>query len=339
MPDGTALRHYLEMLGQPVGGPLEIELFSAGRSNLTYAVMDGTSHWIVRRPPLGDLLPSAHDMLRECAVMRALEHTAVPVPVAIDFCENPDVIGVPFLLMEFVKGRVIHGSEDAQALGWAAARRCSAALVDALVDLHSLEPSQLGLDGLGQGDGYLARQVRRWQQQWSHSMSDSSPSLDRLARLLEKNLPEQSRTALVHGDYRLGNVILGHEDPGRIAAIIDWEMATLGDPLADVGLLLAYWDPASEHVTAGGHPIAANIGFLDPEELVERYSQRSGVNAGALGFYKAFGYYKLAVIAQTIHARYLRGEAVGDGLESVGHAVGPLIEAGIRAATDAGLRS
>jgi aminoglycoside phosphotransferase (APT) family kinase protein len=333
--DTAALTRYLGRSGFPLGGALSAELITTGRSNLTYRVTDERSQWILRRPPLGHVLATAHDMRREHVVLSALAGTAVPVPRALHFCPGPDIIGAPFLIMEYVAGPVLSGPGPAGALSGRQARDCSAALADALTDLHQLRPADVGLAGLGKGEGFMSRQLRRWRQQWQDSAPGPDQGLERLADLLAARLPARSRTAVVHGDYRLGNVILDAADPGRIGAIIDWEMATLGDPLADLGLLLAYWDPASRLVTAGGYLIDANPGFLTAGQLASRYLERSGGDAGDLPFYRAFGFFKLAVIAQTIVARHRQGTAVGERLSEVAEAVSELIAAGLRVAADA----
>jgi aminoglycoside phosphotransferase (APT) family kinase protein len=343
--DLDALQRRLAQAGFPLTGPLSSELITTGRSNLTYAITDRRSRWILRRPPLGHVLATAHDMQRELVVLSALEATAVPVPSPLHFCETPEVIGAPFLIMEYIAGPVLSSAAEAAALSRQQALDCSRALVDALVTLHRLRPADVGLESLGRGEGFLKRQILRWRRQWRDSTAATaaaSPALERLADLLAAHQPAVSRTTVVHGDYRLGNVILDPGDPGQIAAIIDWEMATLGDPLADLGLLLAYWDPASSMVTAGGYLADANPGFLTAAQLTARYAEGSGADLGDLAFYRVFGFFKLAVIAQTIVARHLKGAAVGEGLPEVAGAVDALIEAGLRAAaafgSDPGLR-
>jgi aminoglycoside phosphotransferase (APT) family kinase protein len=275
-------------------------------------------------------------MRREFVVLRALEPTGVPTPRAVHLCEDADVIGAPFMLMEFLDGPVIADAATARSLTTAQARLASETLIDVLAELHALDPARIGLATFGRPEGYLARQIRRWRSQWASSTDAPSPELDELAAILEANVPARSRAALVHGDYRLGNVILAPGDAGRIAGVIDWEMSTLGDPLTDIGLLLAYWSPASDGVTAGGHPIIANPGFLDPDALVERYARHFAIDPGELSFYRVFGLFKLAVIGQTIVARHLLGKAVGDGLPAVAVAVERLIAAGRLAAAEIG---
>lgn len=333
------LRSYLYQAGLPLAGPLRAELITTGRSNLTYLISDEQSQWILRRPPIGHILATAHDMGREFTVLSALVETAVPVPRPWHFCDNPAVLGVPFLVMDYVPGLVLSDGQAATMLSAGQAHDCSAALVDTLVVLHQLKPDEVGLAQLGRGKGFMHRQVRRWRRQWEKSTVEHRADLDRLADLLTANIPGDSRVSVVHGDYRLGNVILDAMDPGRIAAVIDWEMATLGDPLADLGLLLAYWHRASALVTAGGYLVGANPGFLNAEELARRYLHSAGADPARLPFYRAFGFFKLAVIAQTIVARHRLGTAVGEDLDQVPRAVDSLIAAGLATADDAGLRS
>jgi aminoglycoside phosphotransferase (APT) family kinase protein len=336
--DTRALQEHLEGAGQAFAGPLEASLITSGRSNLTFAVTDGSERWIVRRPPLGHVLPTAHDVGREHTVMAALATTDVPVPEPVHLCHDATVIGAPFLVMEYIDGLVIHDARDAEALTPEDAGLCTESLIETLARLHRIDPHEVGLDRLGRPSGYISRQLRRWRSQWTQSTTETSLEFEELADLLEANVPASSKTAIVHGDYRLGNVILHVDDPGSIAAVIDWEMATLGDPLADVGLLLAYWHPASMHVTAGGHAMTANAGFPDSDRLLRRYAERSGAKVDDLAFHRVFGFFKLAVIAQTIFARHLQGAAVGSDLASVGGAVESLLDAARSSAAEAGLR-
>ncbi|MFE6174540.1 phosphotransferase family protein [Streptomyces sp. NPDC056464] len=253
--DLPALQRFFAHEVPGYGGSLEVRPLFGGRSNLTYRVTDGTHAWVLRRPPLGTLTPTAHDMDREYRVMAALAATEVPVPRTVVSCSDASVVGAPFSVVSFVDGDVLRDS--AQAVKWSAvdARRCSEALVDQLAALHALDPQEIGLAEFGRPAGYLARQVRRWRSQWDRVATRELPELDALHGKLEGALPrvrdDGAAPALLHGDYRLDNVILGAGDPGRIAAIVDWEMAALGDPLADLGLLLVYWDPASEPVLGG----------------------------------------------------------------------------------------
>jgi aminoglycoside phosphotransferase (APT) family kinase protein len=268
-------------------------------------------------------------MHREYRVVAALGGTGVPVARAVLSCTDPEVIGAPFCVVDFVEGTVLRDGDEAAALPPEEARRSAEALVDALVALHSVDVADVGLGDFGRPDGYLERQVRRWRGQWDKVATRVLPDVDELHRRLVRALPASGAPAIVHGDYRLDNTILAPGDPGRIAAIVDWEMATLGDPLADLGMLLTYWDPVCEPVLGARHVPTANPGFPSGRELAERYAARSGRDLTALAFHRALGRFKLAVIAEGIHARYLAGQTVGTGFERVGSAVPALLHSGL----------
>jgi aminoglycoside phosphotransferase (APT) family kinase protein len=313
--------------GAPVG-PLRAELLAGGRSNLTYLITDGSSRWVLRRPPLGGLTPSAHDMAREYRVVKALYgHVPVPRPVAL--CQDPDVLGVPFAITGYVEGLTLRTREDLAPYPPSRLRECGLRLIDALAALHAVPYQEVGLGDFGRWEGYLGRQVRRWMDQWRRVATRELPDLELLHRRLTDDLPPESGGSVVHGDFRVDNVLLDRADLGTVRAIVDWEMATLGDPLTDLGLTLVYRDPAFSPVIAGG---AASTSALFPaqEELAERYARTSGRDLGRLAFYVALGYYKSAVIAEGIHNRYLRGMTVGDGFAGIGQTVPPLVAAGLR---------
>ncbi|MET9381358.1 phosphotransferase family protein [Streptomyces sp. NPDC002928] len=327
--DVPALQRYFERHVPECAGSLRVEPMHGGRSNLTYEVTDGTHRWVLRRPPLGVLTPTAHDMDREYRVVAALGGTGVPVARAVLSCTDAEVIGAPFCVVDFVEGAVLRDGDEAAALSPADARRAAEALVDALVALHSVEASDVGLGDFGRPDGYLERQVRRWRGQWDKVATRALPELGELHDRLARALPASGAPTIVHGDYRLDNTLLAPGDFGRIAAIVDWEMATLGDPLADLGMLLMYWDPTCEPVLGARHVPTANPGFPSGRELAERYAAKSGRDIEALAYYQALGCFKLAVIAEGIHARYLAGKTVGTGFESVGSAVPALLRSGL----------
>ncbi|MER5177336.1 phosphotransferase family protein [Streptomyces sp. NPDC002896] len=327
--DVPALQDYFERNVPACAGPLTVRLMHGGRSNLTYEVTDGTHRWVLRRPPLGVLTPTAHDMDREYRVVASLGDTGVPVARAVLSCTDPEVIGAPFCVVDFVEGPVLRDGDEAVALAPGDARRAAEALVDALVALHAVDASDVGLGDFGHPDGYLERQVRRWRGQWDRVATRALPDLDELHGRLARALPASGAPAIVHGDYRLDNTILAPGDLGRIAAIVDWEMATLGDPLADLGMLLMYWDPACEPVLGARHVPTANPGFPSGRELAERYAEKSGRDIEAVDYYQALGCFKLAVIAEGIHARYLAGQTVGAGFERVGSAVPALLRSGL----------
>ncbi|MGH2634229.1 MAG: phosphotransferase family protein, partial [Tepidiformaceae bacterium] len=222
--------------------PLAISLISGGRSNLTYKVSSSAHDWVLRRPPLGHVLPTAHDMAREYKVIAGLSPTDVPVPKAVAICEDSSVNGAPFYVMEYVEGVII--AEDLPT-GYAGAdadrQALSIGLVETLVKLHAVDYNAVGLGDFGRPEGYLERQVRRWHEQWERSVTRPLPAIDELIRRLRNSIPESPTPTIVHGDYRLGNMMMDPEKPGRVVAILDWEMATLGDPLSDLGYTLMYW--------------------------------------------------------------------------------------------------
>ncbi|MGN9795225.1 phosphotransferase family protein [Streptomyces sp. NPDC054847] len=309
-----------------VGGPLSARLIQGGRSNLTYAVTDGTNRWVVRRPPLGHVLATAHDMKREHRVISALAPTAVPVPQPVLLCEDESVIGSPFYVMEFVDGTPYRTAEQLAPLGAERTRDAVLALVDTLVELHAVDPAAVGLGDFGRPEGFLDRQLRRWGKQLAASRGRDLAGIDELHAALGRALPDSPAATVVHGDYRLDNVLIGDDD--RIKAVLDWEMSTLGDPLTDLGLLVMYSkrlelpdSPVSTTAGAAGHP--------SPAELIERYAERSGRDTSAISWYEAFAWFKLAVILEGIHYRYTLGQTVGAGFDRIGDLVPLFIEHGL----------
>ncbi len=302
-------------------GSLTFELIGDGRSNLTYLARCGDASWVLRRPPLGHVLPTAHDMSREFRVLRALAETSVPVPRPFVLCEDEAVNGAPFYVMEYTPGVIVADRlPDGFAEKPEERRRISLALIDTLVELHAVDYDAVGLSDFGRPAGYLERQIRRWSEQWERSKTREMPAIDELVRRLRAALPEGGDATIVHGDYRLGNMALDPDDPGRVVAIFDWEMATLGDPLADLGYTLMYCGEASDppEVLAQSPILAvmAQPGFLSRSELVEAYARRSGRDVSAIDFYRVLALYKSAVISEGIHARFLQGKTVGEGFET-----------------------
>jgi aminoglycoside phosphotransferase (APT) family kinase protein len=314
-------------------GPLSAEVIAGGKSNLTYVVRvaDGRS-WVLRRPPLGHVLATAHDMVREYRVMTAVGPTAVPVPATHFLCADAEVLGAPFYVMENVAGTVYRSNAETSTLTPARAVAISDALIDVLADLHDVDPSAVGLADFGRPEGFLERQLRRWTKQLDSSRSRDLPGIDELFATLASDIPRSGPPAIVHGDYRLDNVIVGADD--RVAAVLDWEMATLGDPLTDLGLFIVYWDgmvniPSRSLTTA----VSPNLGFPTGSALMQRYAHRRSVDLSRLSWYVAFGYVKLAVIAEGIYYRYQAGQTVGAGFETMGDIVKPLVELGHGALT------
>jgi aminoglycoside phosphotransferase (APT) family kinase protein len=310
-------------------GELDGEVIAGGKSNLTYRITDGNTTWALRRPPLAHVLPTAHDMVREYRVISALAGTSVPVADAVALCGDPDVLGAPFYLMGFVDGVVLDRPAVLRDLDPAAAQHACELLMDTLVDLHEVEPASVGLADFGRPEGFLARQVRRWHQQWQ--ASETRP-LDELARTLDRlnaTMPDQSAPAIVHGDYRLTNVMFAR-DIGRIAAVVDWEMATVGDPLTDLGLIVVYQELAQQGDTIMPQMLPER-GFLTALQMIARYATRSPRDLSRLNWYVGFGFFKLAVIAEGIHHRYLAGKTVGEGFDHFGAAVPMLLGAALQA--------
>ncbi|MEU3960792.1 phosphotransferase family protein [Streptomyces buecherae] len=309
-----------------VDGPLRARLIEGGRSNLTYAVTDGATRWVLRRPPLGHVLATAHDMGREYRVISALHPTRVPVPEPLALCADESVTGSPFYVMEHVDGVPYRSAEQLAELGPRATRELLFDLVDTLVELHAVDPAAVGLADFGRPDGYLERQLRRWSKQLAHSTSRELAGVEELLSGLTRALPTSPAPTVLHGDYRLDNVLVGADR--AIAAVLDWEMSTLGDPLSDLGLLAMYTElpevpnsPLSTVRGAPGHPSGA--------ELIDRYAARSGRDVGRVAWYVAFAFFKLAVIAEGIHYRYTLGQTVGAGFDRVGALVPLLVDRGL----------
>jgi aminoglycoside phosphotransferase (APT) family kinase protein len=310
-----------------VAGELRGEVIAGGRSNLTYDVTDGHSSWVVRRPPLGHVLATAHDMSREHRVISALEPTDVPVPRTYVLCEDPDVLGAPFYVMEKVGGTPYRRAAQLEAIGAERTGDICLRMVDILGTLHEVDPEKVGLGDFGRPEGFLDRQVRRWKKQLDSSRSRDLPGMDDLHARLEANVPEQQGPAIVHGDYRLDNLLV--DDSDRVTAVLDWEMATVGDPLTDVALLVVYRGVAEQDKAGAVADAPSAPGFLSTDEIVTRYAERSGRDLSAMGFYLALAYFKLAVVLEGIHFRYTQGKTVGAGFEDVGRMVGPLVSAGL----------
>jgi aminoglycoside phosphotransferase (APT) family kinase protein len=338
--DPQRLRGYLaDRRPDLADAPLVAALIAGGRSNLTYLVTAGDRRYVLRRPPLGHVLATAHDMTREYRVISALHGTAVPVPEPYLLCDDPEVLGAPFYLMRYMPGEIYRDRARTDALGEDGRRRLAEAMVDTLAALHGVDPRSVGLGDFGHPDGFLARQVRRWAGQLDRSRSRDLPGIDDLRERLAGSVPAGSgRAAIVHGDYRLDNLLVEAGDgPPRISAVLDWEMATLGEPLTDLGLLLTYWDAVGDPGVAGaGNPVAdglgAAAGFPSGRDLVARYAATAGLtDLPDLRWYTALGCFKLAVICEGIHYRYTLGQTVGAGFDRMGDLVLPLVRHGLAA--------
>ncbi|MEY9211260.1 phosphotransferase family protein [Thermobifida halotolerans] len=330
-PPGLDLRrlraHLDEVRPGLVTGPLSGELIEGGRSNLTYSVTDGVGRWVVRRPPLGHVLPTAHDMAREHRVISALAGTDVPVPGTITLCEDTSVIGARFYVMDFMPGVPLRRAEQLTAVGSERTRGIALRLMDTLAALHSVDPAAVGLADFGRPEGFLERQVRRWGKQLDASRSRDLPGIDELRSRLAGSVPASGPAAIVHGDYRLDNALVDADD--RITAVLDWEMSTLGDPLTDLGLMLVYF---SDEIlaTPGPSDVHRAPGFPTGEELVARYAERSGRDVSRLDWYTGLAFFKLAVILEGIHYRYTQGKTVGSNFEYIGEVVPVLVEGGLK---------
>ena len=284
--------------------PLQFSLIAGGHSNLTYRFVDQAgAAYVLRRPPLGNVLESAHDMGREHRIIAALQDSEVPVAPALGLCSDPAVNGAPFYVMGYVEGTVLHDSEVAQSVAAPDRQRLGLQVVEVLARLHGIDPDQVGLGDLGRKEAYLARQLKRWNRQWEASKTHEIPEMEETSRILADTMPEQVGAAIVHGDYRLGNMIVGD---GAILAVLDWELCTLGDPLADVGYVLNSWVQPGEGVAEITPPTAIG-GFPSRESLCELYERRTGRSLSAINYYRAFSHWRLAAIGQGVYKRYLVG--------------------------------
>jgi aminoglycoside phosphotransferase (APT) family kinase protein len=321
--------HLAEHRPDLLAGPLRATLIAGGRSNLTYVVEAGDTEFVLRRPPLGHVLATAHDMVREHTVISALRGTDVPVPETYLLCTDDSVLGAPFYLMEKVTGEVLRTRRQTDPLPGRVRQEIAHAMIDTLAALHRVDPYAVGLGSFGKPEGFLARQVRRWAGQLEKSRSRDLPGADELRDRLAATVPVSPTPAIVHGDYRLDNMLV---DPAarRVNAVLDWEMATLGDPLTDLGLFVTYWEVLGD--IGEGNPIATAIGpaagFPSATELLDRYERTSPVDLSALPWYTALACYKLAVVLEGIHYRFIHGQTVGAGFDQIGAIVVPLIETG-----------
>jgi aminoglycoside phosphotransferase (APT) family kinase protein len=326
--DLTALRPWLAAAAPSLlDGPLVGELIAGGKSNLTYRVTDGARSVVVRRPPLGHVLATAHDMGREYRVITALQDTAVPVPETYAWCADESVIGAPFYVMSLVDGVPYRTEAELEALGENRTREIGERLVDTLADLHLVDAAAVGLGDFGRPEGFLGRQVRRWGQQLDASHSREVAGIAELRTGLADRIPADGPGTVVHGDYRLDNVLVTPDD--AIGAVVDWEMATLGDPLTDVALLLTYQRIAALGVGAGVSTAPRAVGFPSREDVVQRYASRTGRDLGHLGFHEALACFKLAVVLEGIHYRHVHGQTLGDGFAGIGAMVEPLVAMGL----------
>ncbi|HBU39637.1 MAG TPA: phosphotransferase family protein [Acidimicrobiaceae bacterium] len=284
--------------------PFRYELIAGGHSNLTFRVQDDNGNvYVLRRPPLGQVLATAHDMEREHRVVSAVGQTAVPVPATLGVCEDVEVNGAPFYVMAYVEGAVLHSDIEAALITPKDRMNLSREVVEVLAELHSVEPDEIALGDLAKREEYLSRQLRRWSRQWEQSKTRELDTMEEVQRLLEQHMPTQIGSTIVHGDYRLGNMLV---DSGSIRAVLDWELCTLGDPLADVGYLLNNWVDPDETPAGSSAPTLAG-GFATRDQLLKWYERASGRDISQVGYYRAFSYWRLAAIVEGVLNRYLQG--------------------------------
>lgn len=298
-----------EWLADNVAGaqaPFSFQLIAGGRSNLTFLVTDDNGfRYVLRRPPLGHVLATAHDMAREHRIISAVGQTNVPVPATLGLCTDESVNGAPFYVMNFVDGVVLDNAEKAELLDKSLRRSASFNLIDVLCELHDVDIDAVGLGNLAKREGYIERQIKRWSTQWENSKTRELPEIDEVVRLLSTKVPQQQDVSIAHGDFRFGNV-LTDVTTGRIAAVLDWELCTLGDPLADLGYIGVYWSDGPASALRANDPTPAG-GFTTYGELVERYATKTGRDVSGVDYYVAFSCWRLAVISEGVYARYLHG--------------------------------
>jgi aminoglycoside phosphotransferase (APT) family kinase protein len=310
--EADAVSAWLEDNVAGATGPFSFQVVAGGHSNLTYVVTAADGRRVVlRRPPLGHLLASAHDMGREHRIISALADTPVPVPAALGYCADPDVTGAPFYVMEYVDGHVLRDRAAVEAaLAPEARHRAAHSLIRTLAAIHAVDIDAVGLSDLARHEGYIARQLKRWYGQWQQSKTRELPAVDRAHDRLLARIPEQGPATIVHGDFRLDNTIVSSD--GEVAAVLDWEICTLGDAMADVGLLQVYWTGPGDDASAWtGSTATTAPGFPDRTELLATYAAVSGRDLTSIDFYVAFAYWKLACIVEGVYARYRAG-AKGD---------------------------
>ncbi|HEV1286604.1 MAG TPA: phosphotransferase family protein [Bryobacteraceae bacterium] len=310
--DAGALSAYLAGRIEGIEHGIVIEQFRGGHSNLTYLLRINGKELVLRRAPLGPVAPKAHDMVREARVLEAVHPHFRPAPEVYLICENAEIIGAPFFLMERRRGIVLRDQIPPMvAVHHGYARRISRAVVDCLVAMHSIDVEKTGLIALGKPDGFVARQVKGWSERWERARTEPSPAMDRVMAWLASTIPPSGRPTLVHNDFKLDNVMLDARSPDRIDAVLDWEMTAIGDPLCDLGLTLCYWSSAV--VPGTGHEaLTAGPGWYTRDDFVAHYQQKTGRDLSALRWHEVLGVFKLAVILQQIYFRYWKGQTADE---------------------------
>ena len=333
--DEARLAAYLAAELPDLSGPLVVEQFRGGHANLTYLLRIGTTELVLRRPPLGPVAPKAHDMAREFRALRALAPLYLPAPRPVLLCEDTSVIGAVFFLMERRRGIVIRHEWPAE-LGddRVLRRRIGEAVVDALADLHRVDVTRPEIAALGKPEGFVRRQVEGWYDRWQRARTRELPVMDELCRWLAERMPESRAVSVVHNDWKLDNAMLSADDPGRLVAVFDWDMTTLGDPLIDLGTFLSYWSEAGDAVPRGtGVNVSALPGFPTRAELAERYRDRTGHDLSSLAWYETFGLFKTAVVLEQIYVRFVRGQTQDERFKLLGGYVPLLADAAQRSAS------
>lgn len=340
VPEGIEtgpLGDWLETNVAGATGPFAYEKISGGRSNLTYSVTDaGGRRWALRRPPMGKLVGNAHDMGREHKVVSALASTDVPVAPIAGYCTDEGVIGAPFYLMDWVGGPILRSTAEASEFSEAERERIGLRVVETLVKIHAVDPDAVGLGDLGRKENYVARQIKRWTRQWDGGKTRDIPLVEEVGERLAMRIPEQGAATIVHGDYRLDNMILTPE--GEVAAVVDWELCTLGDPLADVGMLIVYWAKAEDQLIPLIDPATKLSGFQSREEVRDLYSELSGRDLSAIDFYIALANWKMAIILEGVYARFTAGQygEPDEAVEEFGRVVRQLAEAAAESVSNLG---
>jgi aminoglycoside phosphotransferase (APT) family kinase protein len=341
--DVSSLEAYLRGKLPGASGPLTVEQFPGGHSNLTYCLRMGGREYVLRRPPVGPVAPTAHDMRREYRVLKDLQGHFPPAPEPYALCEDPSVIGVPFYVMERRHGIVIRREipEELKAMGepMDVGRTISTAMVDTLVALHGVDYLKAGLGDLGKPAGFVERQVKGWAGRWHRAKTREVPEIDRLASFLAERIPPSPPPTLLHNDYKLDNVMLHPRDPSRIIAVLDWEMCTVGDPLIDVGLMLAYWPRPDDSIARqlSISSFTTHPGFFTRQEMLDRYAEKTGRDVRSIGFYETFALYKLTVVLEQIYCRYVRGQTQDERFATLETAVPTLARAAVEVAEHSGL--
>lgn len=328
--DVAALERFLRGQGVEVRGELRVELISGGRSNLTFTACDDVSRWVVRRPPVAGLTPSAHDMAREYTVTAALQQSAVPVAKTIAFDAEGTALGAPMTVVEFVDGTVIRDQDDLAALGDEQVSAAVTELVRVLAELHAVDPAAVGLEKFGRPAGFLTRQVNLWAAQWERVKTRELSDVAALHAALVEAVPAESAASIVHGDYRIDNTILDATDPGRVRAVVDWELSTLGDPLTDAALMCVYRTPVFDLVL-GSRAAWTSDRMPAADALAQAYATASGRDLGDWGFYLALANFKLGVIGEGITHRALHGSDAGSAAGRAAEATPEFMAAGLRA--------